>query len=110
MDHLEGKQMTLKFRVTKAESEIIGKIADRAKIMFAQVQNPRNKIEIVMDLTVVHANQYPLKLQGLLEADDSNFSHDVGGIYRYLDRDTGQLRDCFVPRFADLKPTWTPPA
>ena len=37
---------------------------------------------------------------GMLAADDFNFGHDVFGIYRHLDRTTGKLMNCFVPRFA----------
>lgn len=53
-----------------------------------------------MDITATHANGCPLKLAELLAADDFNFSHDVAGIYRHLDRTTGKLLDCFLPRFA----------
>jgi len=57
-------------------------------------------LEAQMDVTACHVNGCPLKLQELLEADDFNFSHDIFGIRRHLNRETGQLENCFLPRFA----------
>ena len=34
----------------------------------------------------------------LLTADGFNFIHDVGGIHQHMDRSTGTIGDCFVPR------------
>lgn len=53
-----------------------------------------------MDITAVHANGNQLDLTALLAADDSNFAHDVFGIRRHLNRDTGELEDFFTPRFS----------
>lgn len=53
-----------------------------------------------MDLTAVHANGNPMRLADLLAADDFNFAHDIVGISRFLDRNTGRLTDCFSPRFS----------
>jgi len=53
-----------------------------------------------MDVTAVHANGCPLRLRELLLADDFNFVHDLFGIRRHLNRETGKLGDHFVPRFA----------
>lgn len=54
----------------------------------------------MMDITAVHANGNPLKLAELLATDDFNFTHDVFGITRHIDRETGKLGGCFVPRFS----------
>lgn len=35
-----------------------------------------------------------------LDADRFNFAHDVGGIRYHLDRNTGELADCFRPRYS----------
>lgn len=59
------------------------------------------RINLIMDLTAadgVNGNA-PLDWARLIKADDFNFMHDLGGISRHLDRDTGRLGDCFVPRF-----------
>lgn len=75
-------------------------IAGRAVAQARRQDIRLNKLDLVMDLTAVHANDCPLKLQALLEADEFNFSHDVVGIRRKLDRDTGRLTDEFCPRYA----------
>jgi hypothetical protein len=51
-----------------------------------------------MDIIACHANGNPLDLAQLLMINDYEFMHDVCGIRDHIDRDTGQLRDCFVPR------------
>jgi len=56
---------------------------------------------LIMDITAVHANGCKLDLIGLFSADDFNFTHDVFGICRHIDRDTGKLKNCFIPRYAD---------
>lgn len=56
-------------------------------------------IEVAMDIEAAHWKR-PLYLRNLLAASDENFAHDVFGIIRHLDRETGELRDCFVPRYA----------
>lgn len=59
------------------------------------------RINLVMDLTAadgVNGND-PLDWERLLAADDFNFLHDIGGISRHINRDTGELMNCFLPRF-----------
>ncbi len=53
-----------------------------------------------MDLVACHANGCPLDFERLSDADDFNIAHDVFGIRRHLDRETGQLTDHFLPRYA----------
>ena len=53
-----------------------------------------------MDFTATHANGTPLRLDDLLNFDDFDFLHDMVGIRRHLNRETGQLDGCFVPRCA----------
>lgn len=55
---------------------------------------------LAMEITACHLNGCKLDLQALSQADDFNLQHDVFGIRRHLDRDTGKLKDCFLPRFA----------
>jgi len=52
----------------------------------------------LMDLAAVH-HRTPLNLEALAVASDFELAHDVGGIRRHLNRRTGELEDCFVPRF-----------
>lgn len=52
-----------------------------------------------MDISAVHA-QCPLRLGDLRDADQFNFAHDMYGIQRHLNRQTGKLENLFLPRFA----------
>lgn len=70
-------------------------IADRA----ARMDPSLDRTAVSMDVITVH-NVVGLKLDDMLSADDLNFAHDVFGIRRHLDRETGQLKDHFLPRFA----------
>ena len=91
---------------TKEELQTIGKIARRAINKWREAEASDYTLpdytfqDAEMDITVAHVNGCPLKLDELLAADDANFSHDVFGIRRHLNRKTGQLGDCFMPRYA----------
>ena len=93
---------TVSFDVTKVESAIIQKIAERAQALYktyspdisSTVQHWR------MNVTACHANGNPLRLADLLDADGFNFAHDMFGIDRHICRETGQLLNHFSPRFS----------
>lgn len=59
----------------------------------------RTKFDWIMDIEIAHKS-IPLNLQRLIKSDDFNFSHDVFGIARNLNRVTGKLENCFIPRYA----------
>ena len=59
-----------------------------------------SRMDAIMYIDACHSNGCPLKLQELLEPDDTNFAHDVFGIRRHINRKTGKLENCFVPRYA----------
>ena len=81
------------------ELELIGLIASRAAIDLGL-----DLIDIQMDLTVVHFHN-PLRLGDFLKSDNNTFSHDIAGIAFHLDRETGELLDCFLPKMiAPLTP------
>lgn len=83
---------------TKADSKLISRIARRAAADFAACELTKEDIE--MAITACHANGCPLRLADLLASDELNFGHDVLGIHRNIDRETGALKDNFWPRFA----------
>lgn len=87
----------IKWDATRAEFELMSKIAVRAVSIPGIIWL---KLDCTMDINACHSNGCPLRLQELLDADDENFEHDVLGIRRHLNRETGQLMDCFVPRYA----------
>lgn len=83
----------------KEEFDVIVKICERAENLGIE-QNDR--LTLIMDLENTH-DSIGLNLQGLLEADDLNFSHDIVGIQTHINRDTKELEDFFVPRYATQK-------
>jgi len=85
---------------SKEEARTISKIAARAVQMAASAGWRYEFMDADMDITACHVNGNPLKLNELLTADDGNFAHDVFGIRRHINRETGQLEDCFSPRYS----------
>jgi hypothetical protein len=59
-----------------------------------------DKQGLEMDLLAVHANGCPLDFEYLFSSDKFSFIHDIYGIQRHIDRETGQLQNNFVPRCA----------
>ena len=88
----------ISWTTNKTDRELIKKVATRAwpkaQKLYASV------LDLEMDLTAAHLNGCPLDLERLLNADDLNFFHDIYGIGEHLNRKTGRLTDCFVPRCA----------
>lgn len=58
-----------------------------------------DRLGVQMDLAAVHLHT-PLRLSGLANAEDHDLMHDVNGIARHLNRETGKLENFFVPRYA----------
>ena len=90
----------LNWNATVEEMELINKIADRAIAVATSLGVGYPKMDAVMDITACHSNATPLRLAELLAADDFNFNHDAFGIRANINRNTGQLENCFLPRFA----------
>ena len=77
------------------------KAAARYEAMTPNLGRGYCRINLVMDLCAadgVNGNN-PLDWDRLLSADDFNFMHDVAGICRHMNRETGELGGCFLPRF-----------
>lgn len=87
----------INFDATAEDAQTITQIAIRAINRYGK---QFDGVAIAMDITACHLNGCPMRLKELLEADDFNFGHDVLGIRKHLNRDTGKLMDCFLPRFA----------
>lgn len=91
----------ISFDVTDQELLIIERIVERAAKASDEAGCPNlDRLSLTMDLCACHANGCPLKLEELARADDFNFAHDVFGIRNHMDRSTGKLTGCFLPRFA----------
>lgn len=83
--------------VSDEDFKLIEQIAARACRSWNS--EPLEMWDFVMDIAACHS-KCPLRLEGLLNANDFNFGHDVFGIRTKLNRATGELNDCFLPRYA----------
>ncbi len=83
--------MTMKFSATKEEYRKIMAIVKRAT-------HVTDKLTLDMDITATHCNGCALDLDKLLNLPKFDFYHDVYGIMQNIDRNTGKLQNCFLPR------------
>ncbi|PSB00053.1 DUF6874 family protein [Bacillus halotolerans] len=58
-----------------------------------------DRMSLIMDLECVN-EEFNLRLEDLLNADDFNFAHDIIGIQNNLNREERKMGNLFVPRFA----------
>lgn len=91
--------MSVNFEASPTDRDLIGKCADRAAKELSL-----DGLQTVMDLTVAN-NDTPLDLAGLLTFSTFDFAHDVYGIARHLNRETGKIEGCFWPRCAKKEAT-----
>ncbi len=97
--------MTISFKTSDDDFDKISAIVDRAmREAVALDIDLGDRMALHMDITACHANGNPLDLQRFLDAPRSCFWHDIGGIRRHIDRQTGQLTDCFSPRMSARQP------
>ncbi|HLO59033.1 MAG TPA: hypothetical protein VK172_14850 [Lentimicrobium sp.] len=85
---------SIKWDVSRKDSELIVRISDRAE----DTLEIKDGVNLMMDITAVHRNDVELDLQKLLDAPEADFAHDIYGIQRHIDRSTGKLTQCFLPR------------
>lgn len=88
----------ISFRIKPEEQTLVSAIIKRCKPRSGEAMN------LSMDLIAAHANGCPMDWQKLLDAPNFDFWHDINGIQRHINRDTGQLEDCFLPRCCAQKP------
>jgi len=89
-----------KLVATRDERKLIQIIVLR----YAELVGSERSVDVLstlMDLEACHCNGCPLDLVALAEAlRDEDVIHDVAGITRHLNRDTGKLEGFFRPRYA----------
>lgn len=91
----------LNWTATKEETESIDKIAHRAAKLANELTGGDWKMfDFLMDIQACHLNGCPLDLDLLLSFPNFDFSHDVFGIRKHINRNTGKLENCFKPRCA----------
>jgi hypothetical protein len=87
------------FQTTRKEAELIVDIVRRAEKMGLC----GDRMSLNMDITACHANGNRLRFEDLLKADDFNFTHDICGIQRTINRSNGKLLDFFLPRYSEAR-------
>ena len=90
----------LNWNCTKEDTLIIAEIAQRAHLEARGAGIDYSVRDCLLDINAAHCNGCPLDLVGLLASADSDFNHDVFGIRRHINRETGKLEDGFTPRYA----------
>lgn len=87
-------------KLTEKEYRQISAIAGRAiSIIERSTGTKIDHVDLQMDLEFCHQHT-PLDFLKMLDADDFDLVHDVLGIRQHLNRETGELENCFVPRMA----------
>lgn len=84
------------------ESDLVHVIAQRA-LRAANRLNVKgvDLLDFEMDVCATHLNGCPLRLDDLAgTSDEFSFVHDIFGIRRHLNRETGKLENHFLPRFS----------
>lgn len=98
--HNTGPQFT----ADEVDRSLIGRIVRRALQLAKDndleefTSDHRAHIALFMDIEACHCTDCPLDLVKLLSFSDADFGHDVFGINKYLNRDTGRLKKNFFPR------------
>lgn len=64
------------------------------------INNSYSRMTCSMD---IEAADCDLDIDKLLDFEDFDFTHDICGIARHIDRNTGKLKDCFSPRCEQTK-------
>lgn len=86
--------MKNKTEFSRKDLDVIGEIVARAR---KELGMPGG-ITMFMDLDAVHSNGTPLDFQKLLAFGEADFAHDMFGIRENIDRTSGELLNCFLPR------------
>ena len=84
----------VEFKSFKPDTEL--QIVERAERLFA---GQIDRLSLHMDLAAVNAT-CPMDGEKLLSFPDGDFAHDIVGINNNINRITGELQNCFVPRCA----------
>ena len=87
--HLNDADMTLAMTIARSASNLARNAGQDI-----------SPLEFVLDLATTHNHACPLDFAAMATGNPADVAHDVFGIRRHLDRETGLLTDCFLPRFA----------
>jgi hypothetical protein len=90
--------VTHNFSLTQDEFNAVERIIQRFERLAGPLRQER--MGLIMDITACHTGACPLDLAAMVAGADADLAHDVAGIYRHFNRETGALEDCFSPRYA----------
>lgn len=96
--------MSIYFHLPCTDKETVKRIAIRAAKLYKKYGACVDQQDIEMDLAACHNHGCQLDFERMEGADEFNLMHDVCGINSNLNRETGSLSNCFVPRFAKKLP------
>lgn len=88
------------FRVSQDDDRLIEGCVGRALIHGMLRPTNESVVMAMMDLSAAKAQGCPIDFLRLLLSPDSDFRHDMRGIFENIDRVTGMVGNCFVPRCA----------
>jgi hypothetical protein len=89
------------FAASRTEYDLVDRIVQRAIDEGVIPDDPEERKTLSMDLIATHVNGCPLNLLKLSEWPEKfDFAHDIVGIQRHINRRSGKLENCFLPRFA----------
>jgi hypothetical protein len=90
---------------SKKEYQLVDQIVERSEPIFKKLKIDIDIPKLRMDIIACHLNHHKLDLDAMVTSNSiSDVYHDVRGIACHIDRETGKLKDCFVPRFTLPQP------
>lgn len=90
----------MKWTTTGDQQILIDAIASTPQVKKLLRDTGYSRLDFLMDLDACHSNGCPLDFNALLFFSDADRVHDIIGIRRNINRTTGKLENCFVPRCA----------
>lgn len=90
----------LNWHITPEDDAALEAVLNRAARDFTANGWEFDRLHHAMDLLATHANGCPLDFAAMAEGRLADLAHDLGGIRKHLDRETGKLGGFFLPRFA----------
>lgn len=90
----------IKFTVSEDDAYLIMLIMERVQSVDGWTYGGLDLMDLEMTICATHLNGCPLNLQKLLDAKPFDFSHDILGMLRHINKNDGTLNNFFVPRCA----------
>ena len=82
--------------ISKADFGLLREVVRRVHKQFPEY--PDTTMTLYMDLEHCHTKGCPLDFERLINFNDGDFLHDIVGIRKNINRETGEIENCFLPR------------